>query len=641
MKQTVLPSFFILLFWSLSSSFAQAQCPGCQVAVPGGIAEDTIFLAPIPDGRSGEAYSEDISFRLPKTTTPVSQGDPDVPPNLPINEIVISSIGNLPPGITWEANSSSYTPGDDPDGCIRLCGTPLVSGWYTLEVNLTATVIVVSQETSFPLEMYIAPPVSTNDGFSMTNTEGCGSVEVSFNNNIPSNGEDGYAYFWDFGNGNTSTDENPSNQVYDTPGTYVVNYTATVDTTGFILTNVTLLESGCQDILGAAPDILIKIRRSNGTLIYQSPRVNNTFPPISYPVTIPLDDGGYIVEAIDEDSGLGGADDVCAYLNFNRLSDGIQIGPDFRLQLEIINPLTTLSFTDTVVVHPTPDAPNVAASRTAVCPGDSALLASSYMNGNQWYFNGELIQGATSRSYFASQAGDYQVGYTNEFGCESLSEPTFFELYDQPDAPEIVTNGSSVICEGETTALGSSYTDGNQWYLDGAPLADGTDNSYTAMMSGAYTVIHTDDNACVSPASEVFTLLVNELPAIPTFENQNNLLSLLGEVVLPTNYSLQWQLDGQDLAGETSTSLCISGDGNYTLIVVDEDSDCSQSYSAEALYDSELSCIVGVNVPQSFAVQLAPNPVSNWLRLDLSLTESKRVGASLFDLRGQQLSTWT
>ncbi|MEO0777175.1 MAG: PKD domain-containing protein [Bacteroidota bacterium] len=640
MKQTVLPSCLFLLFFIVYSGSLAAQCPGCQVDVPGGIAEDTIFLAPIPDGRSGEAYSEDVSFRLPKTTTPVSETDPNIPPNLPIDDIVISSVSNLPPGLSWKANRDNYQPGDNPDGCIKLCGTPLVAGWYTLEVKLTATIIVVSQESSFFLEMYIAPPVSSNDGFTMTNTEGCGAVEVAFNNNIPSNGNPGYSYFWDFGNGSTSADENPSNQLYDTPGSYVVDYTATIDTAGYFLTSVTLLESGCQDIFGAAPDIFVRIKRANGTVIYQSPGVSNTFPPLSFPVSIPLDEGAYIVEAIDEDSGLGGADDVCAFVNFNRLSNGVQIGPDFRLQLEILHPLATLSFSDTVVVHPQPDAPNLAASRTLICPGDSALWASSNQTGNQWYFNGNLLPGATSRSLFVSAPGAYQVSSTNEFGCESRSEAKQLEWFEAPVAPSISADGGNVICEGETVDLTSSYATGNQWLLNGSPLADALEREYRAGVAGNYTVVHSDTNACVSPASAVFALSVDELPAVPVFENQNNLLQVVDEGSLPSSYFLQWQLEGQDLPGANATAYCATSDGMYTLLLIDEATDCSQTYTLDVSIDPELSCVVGVANPPIFAIQLAPNPVSDWLALEVALTEPVRLGATLLDARGSRVADW-
>ena len=41
---------------------------------------------------------------------------------------------------------------------------------------------------------------------------------MEFTNNVPSNGQNGFSYLWDFGNSQTSTDENPSAVTYTEPG---------------------------------------------------------------------------------------------------------------------------------------------------------------------------------------------------------------------------------------------------------------------------------------------------------------------------------------------------------------------------------------------------------------------------------------
>ncbi len=49
-------------------------------------------------------------------------------------------------------------------------------------------------------------------------------------------------------------------------------------------------------------------------------------------------------------------------------------------------------------------------------------LYSSVSAGNQWYFNGTSIEGATGASYIADQDGLYSVSATNAWGCSSLSD---------------------------------------------------------------------------------------------------------------------------------------------------------------------------------------------------------------------------
>ncbi len=57
--------------------------------------------------------------------------------------------------------------------------------------------------------------------FSASETEGCGTLDVNFTNlSVPA----GSAFFWDFGDGQTSTLENPS-IIYTNPGSYTVSLT--------------------------------------------------------------------------------------------------------------------------------------------------------------------------------------------------------------------------------------------------------------------------------------------------------------------------------------------------------------------------------------------------------------------------------
>lgn len=69
--------------------------------------------------------------------------------------------------------------------------------------------------------MGIGDSVYSQVDFSASETEGCGTLDVDFTNqSVPS----GSTFFWDFGDGQTSTLENPS-IIYTIPGTYTVSLT--------------------------------------------------------------------------------------------------------------------------------------------------------------------------------------------------------------------------------------------------------------------------------------------------------------------------------------------------------------------------------------------------------------------------------
>jgi len=53
------------------------------------------------------------------------------------------------------------------------------------------------------------------------------------------------------------------------------------------------------------------------------------------------------------------------------------------------------------------------------------VLTSSLNYGNQWYLDGEIIEGATNRTYTIENEGNYYVEVTNAFNCSSISESEY------------------------------------------------------------------------------------------------------------------------------------------------------------------------------------------------------------------------
>jgi len=71
-----------------------------------------------------------------------------------------------------------------------------------------------------------------------------------------------------------------------------------------------------------------------------------------------------------------------------------------------------------VTVNPLPNAGLIDDGGTAIVIGGSQW---------QWYFNGELIEGATSQSYTFEEAGNYYVIVSSEEGCAVQSATVIFE----------------------------------------------------------------------------------------------------------------------------------------------------------------------------------------------------------------------
>jgi hypothetical protein len=547
----------LLVALTLCSFFSlSAQCPGCTINLPP-LSEDTIWLSSIPDGEAGIYYAEDMSFRLPKTTTPVNANDPSTPAGLTISEITITSLVNLPPGIQWEASQTVFDTSDETDGCIRLCGIPQVADTFNIQVKIDAVIFGLTQNTSFSVSMVINPAVSNTDGFSMTNNIGCGSSTVEFSNNINSNGAAGFIYAWDFGNGTTSTEENPSPVLYDEPGEYVVSYEATVDTSGYFLSAVTVVDASCDDIFGNAPDMSITVNNPNGTNLFTTADYENTFPPITHNGFYELTDGEYYMEVIDDDIS---GDDVCGIITFDKFSNGLITIGDLTVELTILHLTTTVTSTDTVTIFEQPSAP--------------------------------VITG---------------------------SVPSF------------------IICAGETMTISSSYATNNQWYQDGLPITGATENNLEVLDAGSYYVEYTSLDGCVATSEEI-ELVFTAAPDLPAYVNDNNLLTLFDLNDLPAAYELQWYQDGNILVGENDIEYCIEVTGEYTLVLTDLVTGCSNSFTQTAPYNPNVSCLTNADdLLADYDIKLSPNPTTGRMELSLFAHSDGQLNLRIVNMNGQQI----
>ncbi len=527
MRQLLLTICLSTLFFS-NILHAQTGCPGCVVNVPAGFPADTVYLPDLPDGIEGTPYDQNVSFRLPKTTTPVNAIDSTTPPGLTITKFEILSVEGLPQGLYWQLNQSVFEPATQTDGCMRICGTPLESDSFELTVTLKATVFIITQESSFPMSIYIAPKVSTTDGFSITNPSGCGGTTVTFTNNVPSNGNEGFSYTWDFGDGSpVSAEEDPAPHTYDQPGTYEVAYEAIVDTVGYILESITVNDIDCTDPpLFGNPDLYLEVLDPDGIKVYDSsPEINDTDLPYTFPINLLLGPGNYTLYVKDADSGIKGGDDNCGNLSFNILSDGTLVAGGLNVDMNILHPVDTIQSLDTVTVYPQPVNPTVnAPNGLSACAGATGLvLSSNYGFGNQWILNGNLIPGATDFIYMPTQSGSYQVQYVSIDGCIATSDEALVEIHPLPAQP-IWFNYNNSLRVTDTTALPAQYS--LQWYNASTPIPGETGIWYCSMESGTYGLLVTDlETGCTnSYAAAVVNnpnfdcLIGTNSPEIQTFE---------------------------------------------------------------------------------------------------------------------------
>jgi len=505
---------FLFITLNGLQGIAQTGCPDCDIVLPDSLEQDTFYLQEFPEGTYRTPYDESITYRLPTNTSQILYLIPSLPAGIGIGKLSIKSINNLPAGLSWEPSQKSYDLPDERDGCIRICGTPLQFGLFKLEITVTAQVAILNQDATFTRDIFIAPPTTTNSGFTMTNNVGCGNTTVSFENNNPSNGQAGYSYNWNFGLGSNNSDENPIPQAYNEPGVYPINYQAIIDTVGYILTEIKVLEASCKDFLGK-PDIKLKITDSEGVVVFENEAIQNLDPPITFPLSLDILEGNYQLEVLDGDSGLNGGDDVCGTINFNQLSSGELFDGDLKVSINIFHPVDTVNVVDSVVVYEIPAPPIISFDGNFLfCEGDSLeLSASALSNTQQWYKDSLPINAATEATLKITKNGAYSITTISEEGCINSSSPAFLGPIPVPSAPVLNQEGN-LLSIFNPAILPDSYS--LRWFQEGN-LLDHTAFSLCISETGKYGIELTNSTSgCSNYFESVYSFDENGICSTPT-----------------------------------------------------------------------------------------------------------------------------
>jgi hypothetical protein len=128
---------------------------------------------------------------------------------------------------------------------------------------------------------------------------------------------------------------------------------------------------------------------------------------------------------------------------------------------------------------------------TTFCSGGSVLLTATH--GYQSYNWNNVSPSRTGDSAVALYGTTTFVETTDSFGCNTVSNSITVQVDYGPTQPSVTTLGCDLI---------SSNQHGNQWEVNGSPLAD-TTQILTPRTSGLFTVTTTDSLGCSSTSSQI------------------------------------------------------------------------------------------------------------------------------------------
>jgi len=503
-------TFFICI---LSATLLQAQCPGCIVnpACTATPAAPSLCPETLPDAIQGQPYEIDATFFMPQQFT-----DPGSGFDVTLASITIATIGGLPPGLSATTNDADniYEITSDPltqRGCVRICGIPTVIGFYTISVNVIASVsapISTEAPQSFTLPLAVVPGGSGNAGFSLSPNSGCDSINVEFQALITSPSQP-VTYQWDFGNGQTSTEFIPEDQVYPVADTYYVSLQTNL--LNYVVTGVTYTSTGdnwCGDVeepsfpfvgCTGSPDIYYEL--SNGGATFTGPTQDNNESYNQSDAFITLTETALSINFWDED--VVSQNDALGTAVVQFQEPGVYpFNTSAGFGTVTIGTTVGISFThnDTIVVHPSPASPAITSTALSVCEGDSITLSLPEAAFYQWLLNGEALLSANNDSLIVNESGSWSAEIRSEAGCLAVSDTTITEIIEFPEQPVVFVNpvnGSFFFNPGS----GFDWI----WLFEGDTI-DGTQNLASIFPAeiGNYSVVVSANPACALYSEEEY-----------------------------------------------------------------------------------------------------------------------------------------
>ncbi len=410
------------------------------------------------------------------------------------------------------------------------------------------------------------------------NAPSCSGLSVNFTNTSISSTPI-TSYLWDFGDGQTSTAENPTH-VYNSLGTYTVQLTIT-NSGGLTSTISQTITNGVNLTVG--PPLMLNCNITSGTISASSTNTGATYnwsgPGIvsGDTTSTPLvNTAGTYTVTVTNDQGCTAKDTVIVTLNplptanagpdvpicngssttldasasagtgpltYN-WSGGLGSGPSHT-----VTPLSTITYiltvtdiygcigTDnvTITVNPTPSFSYVANDANCNGSGGSITLTPSIGSPPYSYIWNPSV--STTAVAANLTAGTYYVTMTDNNGCTVTSTI----LIENDPRPIVTASSQNEICEQANGSAEVTASEGNAPYTY-LWSNSSTDSIATSLTAGNYTVTVTDNNGCSNSTS----VNIQETPGPDAdFSAHPNVLTIMeGPVSFVDNSSgtiVNWQ----------------------------------------------------------------------------------------------------
>ncbi|MDY0089540.1 MAG: gliding motility-associated C-terminal domain-containing protein [Flavobacteriaceae bacterium] len=290
-------------------------------------------------------------------------------------------------------------------------------------------------------------------------------------------------------------------------------------------------------------------------------------------------------------------------------------GENYRIRVRSTAPAVTSPvsspFAAYYATHNQPFSINNNAGSLMVCEGSSFSLQIDN-NGTpssplyypeltyKWFRNFSEIPGQTGPNLPITQSGNYYV-IVDYGSCvmNSYSNIVTVDMVSGIDLTINTSDGSDFICSGYSKTLVSSHQNSNynyQWYRNNQPISGATQSTYSATLEGTYKLI-ISVGGCTFESNNFFLELIDieaDLDVNATEILIPGTTLTVNSITNAVNPSYQWKRNNVNIAGATSDSYTITQNGNYTLVVT-ENQNCNLTaeVSVNVVYPDNFHLAIG------------------------------------------------
>jgi hypothetical protein len=144
------------------------------------------------------------------------------------------------------------------------------------------------------------------------------------------------------------------------------------------------------------------------------------------------------------------------------------------------------------------------------------------------------------------------------------------------------------------------------WDNSGTTIAGATDSSYMTTTTGIFTA--TISNGTCSESLAPVNVIAPPVPVIA--------LDTIGNLLYTGSFSsYQWFLNGDTVTGATSSTIPVSGGGNY-MVAVSDGNGCVDTSLVFVIVDTTVTTNHVGNIISSDEIKIYPNPATSILYID-------------------------